>query len=147
MYTHTQLNVHKHVDTRRQTSRLAIHTRHAGLDSKRDPKRLFATVRSQTVLVSQGSLHLCPRRSCSDPQRLVCSLLSKGAIETVPAAQSESGFYSLYFLVPKKDAGFRPILDLRVLNRALARWPFKMLTAKRIIALIRPGDWFILVDL
>ncbi len=33
------------------------------------------------------------------------NLLEKGAIEIVPPAQSESGFYSRYFLVPKKDGG------------------------------------------
>ncbi len=35
----------------------------------------------------------------------VMSLLKKGAVETVPPAPSESGFYSRYFLVPKKDGG------------------------------------------
>ncbi len=30
------------------------------------------------------------------------NLLVKGAIEIIPPAQSESGFYSHYFLVPKK---------------------------------------------
>ncbi len=34
----------------------------------------------------------------------------------VPPALSESGFYSRYFLVPKKDGGLRPILDFRRLN-------------------------------
>ncbi len=43
----------------------------------------------------------------------VMTLLEKGAIEMVPPALSESGFYSRYFLVPKKDGGLRPILDLR----------------------------------
>lgn len=38
----------------------------------------------------------------------VMNLLAKGAIEMVPLAESES-----YFLVPKKDGGLRPILDLR----------------------------------
>ncbi len=41
----------------------------------------------------------------------VVNMLEKGAIEIVPPAQSESGFYSRYFLVPKKDGGLRPILD------------------------------------
>ncbi len=36
----------------------------------------------------------------------VKNLLAKGAIETVPPAQRESGFYSRYFLVPKKDVFF-----------------------------------------
>ncbi len=38
------------------------------------------------------------------------------------------GFYSPYFIVPKKGGGLRPILDLRVLIRALHKLPFKMRT-------------------
>ncbi len=58
-----------------------------------------------------------------------------------------SGFYSPYFIVPKKSSGLRPILDLRVLNRALHRLPFKMLTPKRIFGCVRPQDWFAAIDL
>ncbi len=42
---------------------------------------------------------------CENAQVLraqVMNLLEKGAIEIVPTAQSESGFYSRYFLIPKK---------------------------------------------
>ncbi|XDV31033.1 hypothetical protein PO909_033810 [Leuciscus waleckii] len=46
----------------------------------------------------------------------VNTLLEKGAIEYVPPSNRETGFYSRYFIVPKKDGGLRPILDLRVLN-------------------------------
>ncbi|KAI2662214.1 ORF V: Enzymatic polyprotein [Labeo rohita] len=77
----------------------------------------------------------------------VLILLEKGAIEVVHPAQSESGFYSRYFLVPKKDGGLRPILDLRHLNRALMKRPFKMLTLKQILSHVRPGDWFLSLDL
>ena len=49
----------------------------------------------------------------------IAKLLSKGAIEPLSLAQSEGGLYSRYFLVPKKDGGLRPILDLRQLNKAL----------------------------
>ncbi len=42
-----------------------------------------------------------------------------------------SGFVSPYFIVPKKSGGLRPVLDLRVLIRALHKLPFKMLTLKR----------------
>ncbi len=47
----------------------------------------------------------------------VVTLLRKEAIEMVPPHERESGFYSRYFIVPKKDGGLRPILDLRQLNR------------------------------
>ncbi|KAL0147675.1 hypothetical protein M9458_057010 [Cirrhinus mrigala] len=52
-----------------------------------------------------------------------------------------------YFIVPKKNGGLRPILDLRVLNRSLIKMPFKMLTPKRIISCIRHQDWFAAIDL
>ncbi len=76
----------------------------------------------------------------------VMNLLVKGAIE-VPPAQSESGFYSRYFLVPKKDGGLRPILDLRLLNHTLTKRSFRMITLKQILSQIRPGDWFMSLDL
>ncbi len=77
----------------------------------------------------------------------VMTLLEKGAIERVPPAQSESGFYSRYFLVPKKDGVLRPILDLRCLNHALMRRLFRMITLKQILSQIRTGDWFFSLDL
>ncbi len=77
----------------------------------------------------------------------VMTLLEKGAIEMVPPALSESGFYSRYFLIPRKDGGLRPILDLRRLNHALMRRPFRMITLKQILSQIRTGDWFCSLDL
>ncbi len=43
-------------------------------------------------------------------------LLAKDAIEPVPPAEMKQGFYSPYFIVPKKGSGLRPILVLRVLS-------------------------------
>ncbi len=77
----------------------------------------------------------------------IAVLLAKDAIELVPPADMRSGFYSPYFIVPKKSGGLRPILDLRILNRALHRLPFKMLTPKRIFGCVRPQDWFAAIDL
>ncbi len=65
----------------------------------------------------------------------------------VSPALSESGFYSRYFLVPKKDGGLRPILDLRRLNHALMRRPFRMITLKQILSQIRTEHWFCSLDL
>ncbi|KAL0160989.1 hypothetical protein M9458_044714, partial [Cirrhinus mrigala] len=77
----------------------------------------------------------------------VAVLLVKDAIEPVPPAEMKSGFYSPYFIVPKKSGGLRPILDLRALNRSLLRLPFKMLTTKCMLTCIRPQDWFAAIDL
>ncbi|KAL0152682.1 hypothetical protein M9458_052405 [Cirrhinus mrigala] len=63
----------------------------------------------------------------------VAVLLAKDTIKPVPPAEMKSGFYSPYFIVPKKSGGLRPILDLRALNRSLLRLPFKMLTTKRML--------------
>ncbi|KAI2668377.1 ORF V: Enzymatic polyprotein [Labeo rohita] len=63
-------------------------------------------------------------------------LRSRRSIEPVPPAEMKSGFYSPYFIVPKKSGGLRPILDLRALNRSLLRLPFKMLTTKRMLTCI-----------
>ncbi len=75
----------------------------------------------------------------------IAVLLAKDAIEPVPPAERRQGFYSPYFIVPKKGGGLRPILDLRVLNRALHK--FKMRTRRRIINCIQPQDWFAAIDL
>ncbi len=97
--------------------------------------RLFTSIRSKTPALQRRGLHLS------------MTLLEKGAIEMVSPALSESAFYSRYFLVPKKDGGLRPILDLRRLNHALMRRPFRMITLKQILSQIRTEDWFCSLDL
>ncbi|KAL0159829.1 hypothetical protein M9458_043554, partial [Cirrhinus mrigala] len=77
----------------------------------------------------------------------VDTLLRKEAIEVVPPHDRESGFYSRYFIVPKKDGGLRPILDLRQLNRSVMRLKFKMLTVNQVVSQIRSEDWFVTIDL
>ncbi|XP_043120232.1 uncharacterized protein LOC122362727 [Puntigrus tetrazona] len=75
------------------------------------------------------------------------SLLRKEAIEVVPPHAVESGFYSRYFIVPKKDGGLRPIIDRRVLNRSVNRLKINMLTIKHVVTQIRSEDWFVNIDL
>ncbi len=77
----------------------------------------------------------------------VKALLEKGAIVYVPHSNRETVFYSRYFIVPKKDGGLRPILDLRVLNDSIMQLKFKMLTLRQIVAQIRSEDWFVTIDL
>ncbi len=80
-------------------------------------------------------------------QQEVSSLLQKGAIEEVPQSEVERGFFSRYFLVPKRDGGLRPILDLRRLNLSLYKGKFKMLTMRTIMSQVQEGDWFVTIDL
>ncbi len=61
------------------------------------------------------------------------SLLLKGAIEEIPQSDLKQRFFSCYFLVPKKDSGLRPILDLRHLNLYLYKGKFKMLMLKTYV--------------
>ncbi len=75
------------------------------------------------------------------------SLLVKGAVETDSPAQSKSGFYSRYFLVPKKDGGLRPILDLGHLSRALIKRPFRIIALKQILSQVCLGDWLFLLNM
>ncbi len=64
------------------------------------------------------------------------ALLEKVAIEYVPHSNRETGFYSQYFIVPKKDGGMRPILDLRVLNESIFALPVGLLH-------MRPLQWWL----
>ncbi|KAI2653671.1 Transposon Ty3-G Gag-Pol polyprotein [Labeo rohita] len=75
------------------------------------------------------------------------TLLRKEAIEVVPPHARDSGFYSRYFIVPKKDGGLRPIIDLRRLNRSVMKLKIKMLTVKQVVSQIRSKDWFVTIDL
>ncbi|KAL0177313.1 hypothetical protein M9458_026207, partial [Cirrhinus mrigala] len=77
----------------------------------------------------------------------IANLLVKDAVEPVPPAEMKKRFYSPYFIVPKKGSGLRPILDLRVLNRALHRLPFKMLTVRHMLTCVQQQDWFVAIDL
>ncbi len=79
-----------------------------------------------------------PRNALVLRQEL-CNLLEKGAIERIPVSELESSFYSVYFVVAKRDGGLRSILDLRPINRALCKRPFRMISLEQILAQIRPG--------
>lgn len=54
---------------------------------------------------------------------------SKGAITEVPLQEAGNRFYSSLFLVPKKDCGMRPVINLESLNEHIApsisRWRVK----------------------
>ena len=73
-------------------------------------------------------------------------LLQKGAVEVVHTPES-LGFYSRLFLVPKPGNRWRPVIDLRSLNKFLAIPKFKMETPESIRASLRKGEWVTSIDL
>jgi hypothetical protein len=77
----------------------------------------------------------------------VLDLLAKDAIEIVPPSEALEGYYSTFFLVPKKDGGQRPILNLKPLNLLMKKQPFKMVTLRSVIKAVQPGDWLYSLDL
>lgn len=75
------------------------------------------------------------------------SLLAKDAIEEVPLSQAFSGFFSSYFLVPKKTGELRPILNLKPLNKSLYVESFKMETLRKVTLAMVQGEWLASLDL
>jgi hypothetical protein len=73
------------------------------------------------------------------------ALLSKDAIE--PVDPLSPGYYSTFFVVPKRDGGYRPILNLKPLNRFVQKKSFKMETAQSVLQYLRQGDWLASLDL
>ncbi|XP_034631616.1 dedicator of cytokinesis protein 3 [Trachemys scripta elegans] len=69
-------------------------------------------------------------------------LLHLGVVEF-----QSKGFYSWYFLILKAKGGLRPILDLRGLNRFLARSKFRMVSLTSIVPSLDPGDRHLGLDL
>ena len=70
-------------------------------------------------------------------------LLRKSVVKPVPLDQERTGFYSSYFLVPKRDRGHRPILNLQFFNFIVR----KMETLNSVIDVMLSQQWMASVDL
>lgn len=57
------------------------------------------------------------------------------------------GYYSLIFLVPKKNGQLRPVIDLSSLNRYLHVDKFKMTTPQSVRRALSPADYAVSLDL
>ncbi len=75
----------------------------------------------------------------------VHKLLQKGAIKQVEHTSGE--FISNIFIRPKKDRSFRPIINLRELNKSVAYFHFKIETNQFALELIRPKCYMASIDL
>lgn len=80
-------------------------------------------------------------------QEEVASLLAKQVVEEVPQHEIGQGFYSTFFVVPKKPQGLRPILNLKPFNRSVIRKGFKLDSVRSVRNELRPRDYAISLDL
>ena len=54
---------------------------------------------------------------------------------------AQTGFYSNLFLVPKKDGGQRPVINLKALNNFVNKEHFKMGGIHTLKDLLKREDW------
>jgi len=76
----------------------------------------------------------------------VQQMLEKTAIERVENS-SKNQYLSSIFLFPKKDLGYRPVINLWNLNRHIPFQHFKMENLSLLKELIQKGDFMIKIDL
>ncbi len=111
--------------------------------------RLRDSVRPASSQVQGQSVHLSVEPGC--PCLACRSRGPTGEGRDTAGPSSRDALQKLYkgpyFIVPKKHGGLHPIWDLRVLNRALVKLPFKMLTQRRLFQCVRPFDWVAAIDL
>ena len=72
-------------------------------------------------------------------------MLQKGAIIEVLPCKDQ--FLSPVFLVPKKDRGNRPVINLKKLNQYIEYQHFKMEGIQALKSLIKKGDYMVKLDL
>ena len=73
------------------------------------------------------------------------TMLEKGAIP--PVENHRDGFLSTIFIVPKKDGGHRPIINLKRVNQFIPHHHFKMEGIHMLKDLLRQGDFMAKIDL
>ena len=99
----------------------------------------------------QHSLPRMPHLSSSQQRMLdqeMEELLLKEAIHQVPThAPLNEGFISSMFIVPKKDGGNRPVINLKPLNQFLVYEHFKKEGIHMLRDLLKQDDYLVKIDL
>ena len=78
-------------------------------------------------------------------EREIAKLLQLGAVERV--LSPEPGFYSRIFVVRKASESWRPIIDLRSLNKLITKTRFRMETVQSVLSAVGRNDWMVSIDL
>ena len=79
----------------------------------------------------------------------VAKLVDKKAMRKVPLSEARKrpGFYSRLFCVPKPDGSWRPIINMKPMNKYVVKKGFRMETIKHVRQVLRPQMWAATVDL
>ena len=102
----------------------------------------FVSLLSQDIL---PTVPVFPPEQAAQVREELRMLLEKGAV--APVSDSQGGFYSNLFLVPKKNGQMRPVINLKRLNEWVITEHFKMEGIPTLKDILRSGDWFVKVDL
>ena len=105
------------------------------IDFSSEPVQTFLP---RTVTLSDKETEICDQE--------IASLLAKNAISLSQEPQASS-FLSSFFIIPKKGGKFRPVHNLKALNRFVVYRHFKMEGSGMLKHLVRQGDWFVKIDL
>ncbi len=81
-----------------------------------------SSIQTQTTLFQRTHLVSNTDSKCPYPKTRAMQIARKRSDRTSPSEQAVLQFFQPLFVVPKRDGGLRPILDLRPINRAL---PFR----------------------
>ena len=117
-----------------------------------DPWVLNTVQGHQIEFLQQPGFHRLPPMHYSHQEKLAISeevtkMQGKGAVVPVHRDLQEECFLSNLFLVPKKDGGMRPVINLKGLNHFVKSEHFKMEGLHLLSTMVKPGDWFTKVDL
>ncbi len=98
----------------------------------------FQSIRPHPPRFNKGQLVLVEQE--------VQKLQDKGAVVQLEEVPSNA-FLSNLFLVPKKDGGQRPVINLKQLNTFVVSPHFKMEGIQTFKSLVKRDDWLVKVDL
>ena len=117
----------------------------------KDPRVLEAIEGYKIEFHSEPAQGKPPGPVCLDQEQTqamtqeIQELQKKGAISQVD--NSLKGFVSQIFLVPKPDSAWRPVINLKSLNRYVIPHHFKMESIRTIKGVLQKDDWLIKLDL
>ncbi len=104
---------------------------------------LLATVSRPTTTVPLCSKHSGWEQGC----RRATGRNTHSAKQESNLSGSSFGSEQRLVVVPEKGGGLCPVLDLRVLNKYLRTYKFKMLTLTQVLTTVSLGDLFATIDL